>query len=250
MKRIVEKSGKHAMYGVGLVLFATLLWSCSKYKVIGDYSDDFARVQAKDGKWGYIDKEKNEVIPCQYEDVHHFYDGFASVKLSGAYGIIDKSGKEVLPCKYDAIEFFGYEKGLWRKIKSNGKYGVFDLEKDKEIIPIKYDEIDGNILKNNFYDYKEVIKVRLNNKNGIISDSGIEILPCEYEKIDFFTKNLIMLKSNDKVGFIDWTKKEIIPMKYDRMMLFNSDSIVMVSGNRVTLFDLTGKVINTGTLTR
>ncbi|MDR1170447.1 MAG: WG repeat-containing protein [Prevotellaceae bacterium] len=47
---------------------------------------------------GYIDKNKNEVIPLKYDDVGNFnqeIQGMALVKLNGKKFYIDKTGKYV-----------------------------------------------------------------------------------------------------------------------------------------------------------
>ena len=71
----------------------------------------------KEGKFGYIDKEGNVVIPFRYEPgkdewsytdqpVFDFHQGLARVwdKATGKYGYIDKEGNEVFPCEFDFAE--------------------------------------------------------------------------------------------------------------------------------------------------
>ena len=55
----------------------------------------------KNSKYGYIDKQGNEVVACKYDDAEGFSDGMAIVKKNGKYGYIDKQGNEVVACKYD-----------------------------------------------------------------------------------------------------------------------------------------------------
>ena len=40
------------------------------------------------GKCGFIDKEGNEIIPCEYDYADDFKDNLARVKLKGKWGII------------------------------------------------------------------------------------------------------------------------------------------------------------------
>lgn len=49
-----------------------------KYNKIYEYKEDFAKVELN-GKYGFIDKTGEEVIPCIYDDVHDFKDGLALV---------------------------------------------------------------------------------------------------------------------------------------------------------------------------
>ncbi|WP_218103880.1 WG repeat-containing protein [Paenibacillus hemerocallicola] len=47
------------------------------------------------GKWGYIDKNGDTVVPLRYDHAGPFEDGLATVMTGGSYGLIDKSGKSV-----------------------------------------------------------------------------------------------------------------------------------------------------------
>ncbi|WP_218240810.1 WG repeat-containing protein [Comamonas fluminis] len=63
-----------------------------KYKNTKDYSEGLVAVQAKNGKWGYLDERQNWAIPPKFEDARDFKGGRASVKLGGNWGFIDKRG--------------------------------------------------------------------------------------------------------------------------------------------------------------
>lgn len=71
-----------------------------KYDYIDSFSDGIATVH-KDRKCGYINKEKEEIVPCKYDDIDSFYEGLACVLLDGKFGFVDMTGREVIPCKYD-----------------------------------------------------------------------------------------------------------------------------------------------------
>ena len=55
------------------------------------------------GKWGFIDKSGNEIIPCicLYYDLGHFHEGLARMSIDGKKCFIDKTGKEVIPFIFD-----------------------------------------------------------------------------------------------------------------------------------------------------
>jgi hypothetical protein len=75
--------------------------SLAKY----DGFSNFAAV-SKDGMWGFIDKTGKEVIPCIYDMVYLFSDGFAKVEQSRRSGFVDKTGNEVFPCIFNEAESF------------------------------------------------------------------------------------------------------------------------------------------------
>ena len=74
---------------------------------------------AKEGKFGYVDKNGKTVIPFRYEPglsedlecfdqqpCFDFHQGVARVwdKATGKYGFIDKNGNEVIPYQFDQAE--------------------------------------------------------------------------------------------------------------------------------------------------
>ena len=43
-------------------------------------------------KYGYIDREGNEVFPCLFDDAEDLSEGLAVVMLDGKHGFIDAKG--------------------------------------------------------------------------------------------------------------------------------------------------------------
>lgn len=52
------------------------------------YFDGYLTV-CRDGKWGLIDVNGNEVLTCQFEDITSVYDGKAWAKQNGKWGVIE-----------------------------------------------------------------------------------------------------------------------------------------------------------------
>lgn len=71
----------------------------------------FASVK-KDGFYGVIDANFNEISPCVYDEVHEFWFGKAIVRRNGKYGLIDESGQEIIKTIYDQMS----QCGDWVKI--------------------------------------------------------------------------------------------------------------------------------------
>ncbi|MCL1808429.1 MAG: WG repeat-containing protein [Clostridiales bacterium] len=141
----------------------------SKFNLINNYAEGLAAVRNDiwvDGKWGFIDKVGNEILPFEYDEVGvGFSEGLAAVSVGehnengsireyvGKWGFIDSDGNTIIPMKYDyATEF---EEGLAAVnigavtensegdlLPHGGKWGFID-KKGKEIIPCKYDSVEG-----------------------------------------------------------------------------------------------------------
>lgn len=60
----------------------------------------------KNGLWGFIDTDGNEIIEPQYEDYDSFNDGIAIVRKNRKRGYINKLGQEITPLKYWHCHYF------------------------------------------------------------------------------------------------------------------------------------------------
>lgn len=75
-----------------------------------------------------------------------FNNGYAIVKIKGKYGFIDREGNTVIPAVYEAAQGFGDmttytpEDKLFG-VQKNGKWGFVDIS-NKEVIPFVYDEVE------------------------------------------------------------------------------------------------------------
>lgn len=127
------------------------------YDDIDRYFNGLAAVK-KNGKWGYIDKSKNVVIPIEYEEVQksfmtdncRSFDGkYIPVKKNGKMGIIDKQNQIVVPFEYDVI--MQGEDGVFIA-KRNGRWGFIGIgvepkEPKKAVSAQKTPEWEQNYLK-------------------------------------------------------------------------------------------------------
>ena len=194
----------------------------SKYQFIGNIKEySYTRVKLN-GKYGFIDKNGREIIPCNYDwidDEQSLCDDNCRIVLNGKYGFIDKNGKEVIPCNYDGASIFN--EGL-AAIKLNGKWGFIDRD-GIEVIPHRYEEV---------YAFREgFVAIKLNGKWGFIDKSGREVIPCKYDGTYCFTGGLGSVRLQDKFGFVNKEGIEAIPCKYDAVADFvNGIACVELNG--------------------
>ena len=89
------------------------------------YEDNVLRVQ-KDGKYGLIDLQGKEVLPCEYENITVIAGIKNSIKVQkdGKYGLVTTEGTIILEPKYNDILNLGddYKKG-YIVINDDKKYG-------------------------------------------------------------------------------------------------------------------------------
>ena len=58
------------------------------------------------GKYGYINRNDEVVIPFKFDAAQSFYEGLAAVMLNGKWGFINTSGKVVIAYRYDQAGSF------------------------------------------------------------------------------------------------------------------------------------------------
>lgn len=207
-----------------------------KYQDIGHFSDDVTWAKLE-GKYGYIDKEGNEIIPPIYLNNWNFnngrvlisdreYNKYFDVNSGVKYGYMDKSGDTVIPMKY-----------AWAKSFNTGFAPVFEKGK------VFFIDTDGNkVFDKTFENAKEfrnsIAPVMSKGKIGFIDNKGEFIISPKYDDFKFmYTYNIFdfssresdkerskvyqtddgyfLVSKNKKWGIIDKDENEIVPFQFD-----------------------------------
>lgn len=71
------------------------------YQYASSFSEGLACVQDDNLMFGFVDQKGTLVIPCIYHNASDFSEGLALVQFKNKWGFIDKIGREIIPCKYD-----------------------------------------------------------------------------------------------------------------------------------------------------
>jgi len=219
-----------------------------------DEDDENGEEYFTGGKWGYINTTGVVVIPLVYSGASDFNNGIAIIEdYSKAdsiylYGIINSKGVQLTPAVYSGLNYedngclTALKKGLWGFISKTGK----------EVIPCKY---DGLVYSKGF------LIVTQNEKQGLLDNTGKEIIPVVNKNVFLFdkdgfswiivddNKNYYYHKSglkfdtktdfengtatvslNKKYGLIDKNAHFVVPYKYDKIENFH-DGFAIVSLN-------------------
>ena len=125
---------------------------------VSDFHDNLALTQdqfisprgEKNGnynKYGYMDIEGRNVIPCRYQSAADFEEGMAAVSNDeGKIGFINTEGELVIPYIYDMMEnlyghccdarSYSFSEGL-AAVCQDGKYGYIDKQ-GNTVVPLRY----------------------------------------------------------------------------------------------------------------
>ena len=118
----------------------------------------------------------DDVIPAGFDDIDRYHNGLAAAKKNGKWGYVDKNNNTVIPFEYEQVEdrFIadncrGFD-GTYIPVKKNGKMGIINKQ-NQVIVPFEYSVImhgdDG---------------VFIAQKNGKWGFIGIGIEPKEPKK--------------------------------------------------------------------
>lgn len=89
------------------------------------------------GKYGFINRSLQLVIPASFSEACPFSDGMAAVKNSdGNWGFINKAGKQVIPFGY-SMRPSRFVSGWARVMNKQGRAGFIDKQ-NKVVIDPKY----------------------------------------------------------------------------------------------------------------
>lgn len=175
-----------------------------KYHFTRQFDDGLAAVEVESGKWGYIDANNRFIVPPVYDDAYYFYaDGWGTVKKDNKQGFVNHNNHLVL-LDYDVVS--APSEGLV-EVAKNGKYGFFDLSKEREVIPLKYEAAK--------YFHDGLAGVQINGKWGFIDKSGVMVIPALYDEVCDFEDGLAFVNSNGKWGLIDKDNNIVIPFRFD-----------------------------------
>ncbi len=209
----------------------------------GGYYDENNNL-VKPWKYGYIDKNGKEIIPCTFDGAESFSEGYAVVYKDGKGGVIDKSGKQVVPYKYDMISDFS--EGL-AKIWTDDRLIGYINTKGKEVVPIKY----LGRWSTDFSEGFAAVGVDSGDslKCGYIDKTGKVVIEPVYDLAGMFHDGRACVMKDGMYGYIDTKGHEVIPLIYDFAggdMIgkeFNDGVAVVYKDKHYQIIDKHGKAI-------
>jgi len=179
------------------------------YDAVGFFYEGVA-VVTKGGKQGAVNELGQLIIPVEYEKVELCNEGYIPVKYRGKWGAIDINGNLVVPVKYDGVSAFKYGHAV---VHSNGMAGLVNAQ-GEVVIPIQFDR-DMGVTP---YDGYSVVKK--NNKYGVYTNKGKEIVYPYYDYIWEFTEGVAEVQKYGKRGYIDLSGDEIVPTEFEDVRPF------------------------------
>lgn len=149
-----------------------------------------------------LDSTGKEILSLPYYLMYGYTPPRMQVVLNGKYGYVDAQGKEIIPCTSDYPLCFYYVneqneviKTTKALISSNRKCGVID-ENGKFILPLVYDYIlpqNANLTRSSHNYEVSYYAVVQNKKAGVANAQGQITIPLQYDAVSFACNNLVRL---------------------------------------------------------
>lgn len=194
------------------------------------YEQNAIKVQ-KDGKYGMIDINGKEILPCEYDELYSLKntDNSIIVVKDGKKGLVDSTGKKIIDPQYKEIRGLGTDYKLgYVVITEDDTYGIVDCN-NQPVLETKYQDIKS-LAENGIYAVKENDAWELVKKNGEIQlDTGLE----EVQDILGIKKgNVIVKNANNKVGVISTAGETILNMVYDDVKSAFQDTFIIMQNDK------------------
>lgn len=209
------------------------------------YEKNVLRVQ-KDGKYGLINLDGKELLPCEYDEINVIkgIGNCLKTKKEDKFGIVNDEGKVIIENKFSDIENLGDNDKAGFVVKGeDGKFGVVNYL-GIQVLDIKYEKIekvsgndmfviteenaqkliskDGSVVLAEGFD--KIVEILKNKDNGVIFEkegkygvmklSGEVVINPEYQSLHEAKEGFLIAKNNDKFGIINIAGEEKIKFDY------------------------------------
>lgn len=234
--------------------------SVFRYDSIGTIEDGLFPIKRK-GKWGFMNRNGQEVIHCIYDSNAQFKNGKAIIKYYGANGIIDPQGNWIVKPIYENITGYSFNFFIY---KENGTYYlknyqneliyfsnhklIFKGETIYEVRASKKNEISavGTLVKIDTVlaedpHHWRIIKV--GEKYGFEDVNGLLKITYRYDSLKPFTENLAAFKLRGKWGFINSSEEIVIQPHYNAVTPFKNGFTIITKKGKMGLLRPDGKFI-------
>lgn len=200
----------------------------------------------KTSGWGCIDMEGKTVVPFIYKSLGPVTHNWISFFENGQWGWLDKNGRMVIEPQFDQVGKWNQEY-WWGRIADS--YTLFSFLGDvicdqrwqRIVTPNKYmavvktqigwkyinHDFSTRLQLSNGYEWADhfsegLAPVKRNGLWGFIDQTGKEVIPPRYSRVNSFSEGLAAVRESGLWGFIDFEGNTAIPFEYAEAGIFNA----------------------------
>lgn len=145
------------------------------------------------GRWGFVDRNFQWVVPPQFAHAGELAEGLAPVKIGTKGGFVDRHGKTIIPPRYDGV--WGFSNGA-ALVRLNGLFGYVDRG-GREIIRTQF------AYASYFREERAFVRTPTATHFMMINKSGDAITKPVYQLAGEFSEGSAAVQENGLWGFVD-----------------------------------------------
>jgi CHAT domain-containing protein/tetratricopeptide (TPR) repeat protein/WD40 repeat protein len=196
---------------------------------------DNMQLEYEKGKWGYINKGGDIVVPPQFKFGALFSEGLATADKDNQFGFIDKNGKMVIRPQFSP-PVGQFSEGL-AIVAIGDKYGYIDKTGHIAIAP-------AFLTAYPFSDGLALVEVPRKSGYGYIDKSGQIIIHPRFAAAHPFSEGLAAVENHGMWGYIDRTGNMVIEPQFESAQSFSEGlAEVRLPGGAQGYIDKTGKIV-------
>lgn len=216
---LVEKNNLRGLYNSNGIQ----LLSCrfNSIKPIGDNSF----IVKKDGEVGVIKKNDKIIIPISFKSIISKSDSrlYIIKNKNNKSALYSKDGKQIIPFEFDNISFYNNNNLLFAR---NSKYALATNAYNLNNLKF-YD----NIMK-----FGSGYLVINNNKQGLLSNLGNEVIPCKYDDLKFINNSVVgVSKTEKKYAFFSYKGEKLSKFRYYEPFYYFNNNIIWTNNNDILI---------------
>lgn len=218
-----------------------------KFDYASNFSDNLAAVIYNKVIRGYVDRQGNIVLKCNYRNFGDFINGVARISLAkgtdeNKITYMDKDGKILTPKVFS----FGYD--FSENYALVLKRGIIAPIINLNLKKWSYINTECEFATDMEFDsaksfYNGFACVENNEKWGIIDKEFNIVINFQYDDIGSYSCGLIRAKKNGKYGYIDINGNTIIDFQYDNALDFSENYASVYKEGLWSIIDITGETI-------
>ncbi len=167
-----------------------------EYRSAFAFKQDIARVQDFDKKYWFIDRKGNKLNSVGFDVAYDCLDGRIRVRTEQGYNFINIEGDTLLPDLLDGAKDFYREMAI---IQKGDLFGVISKEGDP-ILKIEFDRVHVD---------EEFIRAKKDGLFYVYNSKGNKLSETGFQKLSAFQENLAAAKVKDRWKLISTTGKSI-----------------------------------------
>lgn len=219
----------------------------------------------KDGLYALLNASGQELTPFIYESIKGFSEGLAPVKHNGKWGFVNNEGKEIIPCNYGITYDPEFRRSTFKQhailTDQNGNYGMIN-SKNETIIPFIFRDLQWHYDQHG-QSTSFVGGVQQNRKFVVMDLSGTEIISGDFGKICIYRINNSFVFGVGSGGkWVDTKRKnrrwhyldalwglynidgtQLAPCIYDEMSCYDDGGIIVTQSGLYGLINASGETI-------